>query len=164
MVRSLLVVIGLVAVVYLLFAHPQAQVKAPAVDVAAPTQDAVDAGLPVAVPAVPAGWRATSARYSPDTTEGLPTWHVGYLTRAKTYAGVDVAQGATPAWVEGIVGEDADRHGSRTVGGATWQLWRGQDDAGTRTSLVRTDDQVTRVVSTTGSRADLDALAGAVRG
>jgi hypothetical protein len=161
MVRSLLVCMALVGVVVLLFAHPKGAIERP-VDLGGATSDAAAAGLPVAEPTVPGSWKATSARYAPDTTEGLPTWHVGYLTSTEAAASVDVTQGATPAWIEGIVGDGAEEDGHRRVGGASWAVW---DVGGSAPhGLVLARGEVTTVVSGSAPMSQLTELAEGLRG
>jgi Protein of unknown function (DUF4245) len=161
MVRSMLVVLAVVAAVVLLFARPHGRIERP-VDLGGSVAQARAAGLQVSAPRLPAGWRATSARFSPDTAEGLPTWHVGYLTPDQTYAGVDVTRGATPAWVAGVVGSDAEPSGAREVGGTTWQVL--DPEGSTLKGLVRAQGDVTTVVSGRASARQLGVLAAAVTG
>lgn len=161
MVRSLLVVLAVVIAVVLVSQPRTGPIERP-VDVEAATQEAVDGGLPVRVPEVPDGWDPNGARFAPDTTEGLPTWHVGYVTPSGRYAGVDVTRGATPRWVGGV-SSDGREDGTRTVEGATWQqLSSGGDPE--RVSLVREQDGVTTVVGGTAPLEELDQLAAAVTG
>lgn len=161
-VRSMLAVLAVVAVVVLVFARPQGPIERP-VDLAGSVADARAAGLDVAAPRLPAGWRPTGARFAPDTAEGLPTWHVGYLTPDDTYAGVDVTRGATPAWVAGVVGdEDAEASGDRDVAGTPWQVWEAPGSS--VTGLVHARGDTTTVVSGRASGRQLAVLAAAVTG
>ena len=162
MVRSVLVVLVIVLVIGALAAREQGRIERP-VDVPEATARAAAAGLPVAEPQVPSGWEATDARYAPDTTEGLPTWHVGYLTPAEGSAVVDVTLGATPSWVEAVVGRGAEEQGEREVGGQAWQVLEDDGDP-VRTSLLREQDGVTTVVSGRADLAELEVLAGALSG
>jgi len=161
MVRSVLVVLAIVLVVALLAGRQGGRIERP-VDVAGATARAAAAGLPVSEPQLPSGWEATGARFAPDTTEGLPTWHLGYLTPREGSAVVDVTRGATPSWVQSVTGEGEDQ-GAREVGGQTWQLIDDGDEPA-RLSLVREQDDVTTVVSGRARLAELEALAEAVTG
>ncbi|SDQ69761.1 DUF4245 family protein [Quadrisphaera sp. DSM 44207] len=161
MVRSLAVVLLVVLAVVALTQQRSGRIERP-VDVAAAVQEAVAGGLPVRVPDVPEGWDPNGARFAPDTTEGLPTWHVGYVTPSGRYAGVDVTRGVTPRWLDGVTGEGREV-GTRTAAGATWQqLSAGGDPE--RVSLVREQDAVTTVVTGTATLEELDRLAAAVTG
>ena len=162
MVRSVLVVLAIVLVLGALAAREQGRIERP-VDVPDATARAAAAGLPVAEPRLPSGWEATDARYAPDTTEGLPTWHVGYLTPAEGSAVVDVTLGATPSWVEAVVGQGAEQQSEREVGGRAWQVLEDDGDP-VRTSLLREQDGVTTVVSGRADLAELEVLAGALAG
>jgi hypothetical protein len=158
MVRSLVVVLAVVAVVVLI-AQPRMQRIERPVPLDEVTAQAQAAGLPVTEPQLPEGWKATGARYAPDTAEGLPTWHVGYLTPEGRYAGVDVTRGATPRWIAGASASGREV-GTRTVDGETWRLLSNGEPA-ERRSLVLEQDGATVLVSGTAPLEQLDLLAEA---
>jgi len=124
LVRSLGIVLVLVAVVVLLVARhdsPPKTVDAAPLLVAARS----DAGFAVVDPAgAPDGWRLTSARYLPTSSETGAQWHLGWETEAETYAAVD--QGVRPA--ADVVTElvrDATRTGDGTGAWSGWAHWAG---------------------------------------
>lgn len=81
--------------------------------------------------ALPPGWRATSVDYVGGNDA---SWHVGLLTDAGKYVGIEEAQSSSERLVEQYVDEDAERGDDVTIGGETWETWT---DAGGDYALVR---------------------------
>lgn len=113
----------------------------PPVDYAGAAASARDDGaLAVLTPAaLPAGWRATSVRYTPGPHAH---WHLGVLTDDDEYVGleqvVDDAEDAAATFAPDTVAA-----GSVTVAGLRWLLRTSSDD---ETALVRSDGDVSTVV------------------
>ncbi|NAZ88799.1 DUF4245 domain-containing protein, partial [Kineococcus indalonis] len=156
MVLSMLVILGLVAVVVWAVPRPSS-VQQPPADVANAASGA--AGRLPFVPPVPAGldgWTPTSAEVN-RSTDDVATWHVGYRTDEGEHVAVEVARDATAAWRRAqTAGGAAD--GTLDVDGRPWERQL-QPDRG-RHSLVRTQDGVT-VIAT--GEADYPVLAELVR-
>jgi hypothetical protein len=70
---------------------------------------------------LPAGWIATSVRF--EDTPGKQSWHVGVLTDAKRYIGLEQAERTVPSMVEEFLGEDATEAGDVDVDGEQWARW-----------------------------------------
>jgi hypothetical protein len=159
MVRTLVVIVGLVALVVLLVPRPN-EVAMPTVDVASAAQAGVAAaGFPVSVPRdLPEGWTPTSARVQRGT-DGVMTWHLGYVTPSGLYAGVEQAAGATGAWEDRQV-TDGREAGTRVIDGRTW-IMRGRPDRGI-ISMVLRQENLTTVVTGRATQAELDELATAL--
>ena len=155
MVRSLLVVLAVVAVVMILAWRPDPEpVKvvdiAPAVSLAGMTAD-----FPVLVPTgLPDGWRATSARWEPTQESGPdPVLHIGYVTPADSYAQVSQSAAASTGYLD----EQTDRGrevGTAEIAASRWVRAESAD----RRSLVRQDRGVTTVVSGNASWDELTQL------
>ena len=161
MVLSMAVILALVALVLLLLPRPNA-VEQPPVDVRSAAVGAA-ATLPFdpVVPAgLPQGWKPTSA-YSKRSTDDVLAWHVGYLTPAGEYAAVEVAAGATDAWVRAQTSAPQPTAAQRrTVAGVEWrELYREDRD---RSTLLREDGGVTTLVTGGAGFEELSALAEAV--
>ena len=156
MVRTMAVVVGVVVVLVLLVPRPN-EVTQPAADVPSAAQRASQRlGVPVAVPAgLPAGWTATSARVQTGT-DGVLTWHVGYLTPAGQAAGVIQGAQPTAAW-EGAQVIDGAQRGSTAIDGRTWVL-RSRPDRGI-TNYVLRRPELTTIVTGRAPVADLTLLA-----
>lgn len=157
LVGSMLVVLVVVAAFVAIrsFARGNQDVAAPTVDYAAAAKQARSEGrLVVAAPhPMPKGWRATSARYSGASS---PTWHVGILTRAKTYVAIEEAQRPQGEMVAKQLARGARRVGTKTAGGETWSAWK----AAKGFALTRTIGQETLYVGgPAGEQATLE-LAG----
>ena len=54
-----------------------------------------DTGWKIEVPVLPAGWRANAVRFE-RSTDGLQTWHAGYVSPDDQYIAIEQTQGATP--------------------------------------------------------------------
>lgn len=78
-----------------------------------------------APPSLPAGWRASSATYAGGNDAH---WHLGMLTDAGKYVGIEESRASTQDLAEQYVDEAAVRGKDVTVAGQTWQTWT--DDGG----------------------------------
>lgn len=152
MVRSLALVLGVVAVVLLITLRPQPD----PVHVIDPTPTLLtaraQAAYPVLYPAgLDAGWRPTSARWQPtDASTPDPAWHVGFVTPDDEYA--QVGQSATTSAAYVI----EQTSGGRPAGSnGTWQRY---DNGNGTLSLVRVDGGVTLVISGTATWEVLEGL------
>ena len=70
--------------------------------------------------ALPQGWTATSASYSPGVS---PTWHLGTLTQSRKYVGVEEALASIEELARQHVDKDARRGADVVISGETWQTW-----------------------------------------
>jgi len=98
------------------------EIRQPAVDVASVALQARRAtGWAVSVPQVPAGWRATNARFE-SAADGVRTWHAGYLTPEGHYVSIDqtAVTGATDSWLSART-SNGHAEGTITAAGTTWQ-------------------------------------------
>jgi hypothetical protein len=157
MVRSLLVIGGLVLLLILLVPRVSS-VSGPPVDVAATAATvARDTGRPVLVAAgLPKGWEETSARYV-RSTGGLMTWHAGYRAPDGTYVAVEQAADATKAWVEAQTNR-ARRVGELTAAGRTWTTYA--RDGKVQNSMVDRRTGTGEVTTLLTGTADFDVMAG----
>lgn len=76
--------------------------------------------LVVAPKELPTGWKATSASYE---TGMSPAWHLGLLTDARKYVGVEEAQSSIEKLAQEHVDPAAERGKDVVIEGATWQTW-----------------------------------------
>lgn len=155
MLRTLAVVVAVVVGIVLLVPRPNS-VNQPPVDVARAAAAAADGlGFTPAVPAgLPPGWSATSAKVQRGT-DGVATWHVGYLTPAGRAGGYVQAARPTPAWENAQVTDGAEQ-GTVDVGGTAW-LTRSRLDRGI-TSLVLRGTGPRDVTTIVTGRATPDEL------
>ena len=162
MVWSMAVIVGIAVVILLLVPRPDA-LPVRSIDVASSaTELRPELGFAPAVPrGLDDGWVARDAQVQRGT-DGLPTWHVTYVTPSGEVAGIQQAARATPAWESRQV-TDGREQGTRSVAGVDWVI-RSRTDRGV-TSLVRRpsgSDPTTTVVTGSGSQAELDQLAASV--
>lgn len=134
MVRSLLVILGMVAVLVAIVPRTTG-ITQPPVDAASVVADAaMQAGLPFAAPVgLPSGWKATNARYAA-STDGLPTWQGGWSTPQGGYVAIRQTKTSSPAWLQAATGEGKPT-GQVQVGGRTWARYQATSPQ-PRTSLV----------------------------
>jgi uncharacterized protein DUF4245 len=160
MIRSLVVVGGVVVILVLIVPRPSA-VTQPPVDVAGIAQGAQSgAGFTLSVPAdLPAEWHATSARLL-DGTDNVRTWHAGYQTADAQYAAVEQAKNVTAVWLRANT-QGGDPVGTTTVAGATWTQYLHQNRL--QRTLLYVHGSVTTLVTGTASWADLTTLAARLR-
>ena len=144
MVGAMIVLVLVVAlfVAFRAINRTQPETEADAVDYTRPAEFAREqARFPVLAPAeLPEGWRATSVRFANGRDQA---WHVGFLTEADEYVGLEQADESAADLVEQHVDEDATEGGSVTVDGDEWRSWT---DEGGDSALVREGDEVTTLV------------------
>ena len=133
MVRSMVVILGMVAVLVAIVPRVQS-IQQPPVDAASVVADAVrQSGLPFDAPiGLPEGWSATNARYA-GSTDGLPTWQAGWDTPKDGYVAVRQTKNASPAWLQAAT-SGGQQTGTAEVAGRTWTRFYDAEDK--RTSLV----------------------------
>lgn len=107
---------------------------------------------------LPDSWRATSARTG--RTGDAVTWHLGFVTRAGEYAGVEQSDGDPQAVVDAVAA-DGTAAGTVTVDGLRWRRVEGGHPE--RRALVLDGDAVTTVVAGRASWYELRELAGALQ-
>lgn len=124
LVFSLLVTVGLVAVIYLMVPRAEGTFEDRSIDVAAAAQQA-GADRALAVPDVPETWKAKQAALTSD--EDVSIWQIHYTTENNRYASVVQAfmRDGSPVSSEWITArlEDQKANGSETLGGVNWTVY-----------------------------------------
>jgi hypothetical protein len=98
------------------------EISQPAVDVTSVAKQVRrEAGWAIEQPHLPAGWKATSARFE-SAADGVRTWHAGYLSPDGQYVSIDqtTATGATRTWISARTTKGRDE-GSLSAAGRTWR-------------------------------------------
>ncbi len=109
----------------------------------------------VAPRSLPPGWKATTVRF----TDGVRQhWHLGFLTAAGRYVGLEQADSPVRSMLEAYVDQEPSRGRPVTIGAATWATYT---DAGGDLSLVRRAGRTTTLV--VGHAVSKDELVGFVR-
>jgi hypothetical protein len=160
MVRSMGIVLAVVFVVVLVSwrALPEAVKEVDVTPVL--TQASAQAQFSVKSPAaLPEAWRPTSARWEPTQgSAGEPVLHIGYVTPAEQYAQVTQSVATGPVYLAEQTAQGVPE-GEVVIDDVTWQQYRGRS----RTSLVRSGDGVTTVVSGSAGLDELGILAASLR-
>ena len=99
-----------------------------------------------APPSLPAGWRATTARFDPQS------WHLGVFTDDDEYLGLEQVKVSADRAVDTFA-EGSKSAGTAVVDGETWDVRKGPKD---RWTYVREDGDRTMLVNGTTSRAELE--------
>lgn len=72
---------------------------------------------------MPAGWRATSAKY---TGGAGARWHLGILTSSEKYVGIEEARSTVADLLGRSVRGEAVKGKPVKIDGVSWQSWRGE--------------------------------------
>jgi Protein of unknown function (DUF4245) len=130
LVASLLVCLGIVAVIVALVPRG-APVEQPQVDYRLAASQAEDtAGLPLLAPPVPSAWRANSAELR--RSSGVASWYVGFVVPGNAFLAYTEGIKANPTWLATTL-ESAPAGGTLRLGGLTWRVYDQRDrgsDAG----------------------------------
>lgn len=162
LVRSLLVVGGLVALLIAVVPRVN-QVSQPPVDVAGTAaQVAADTGWPISVASgLPDGWKATSVRYV-RSTDGVMTWHAGYQAPSGNYVALEQTREATDGWVEAQTNR-ARRTGQLQAAGLGWDTYvRSGKVQNSLVHRAQGSAELTTIVTGTGTFEELTAFAEAL--
>jgi hypothetical protein len=161
MLRTMLVVLAFVVLIVLLVPRP-GQLPRPQVDVtsAASGVESQIGFRPIVPAGLPAGWTPTAAEVR-SGTNGVTAFHIGYLTKAGPYAGVDEAASVTQEWLDA---NDAAGTpvGEVTIDGVTWQQLYKEEQQYT-SLLLRRPGQVILVTTRQGGVETASTLARALR-
>ena len=111
----------------------------PSVDYASTVKSARPAAdFPLLAPtSLPAAWKATSVRFSPQS------WHLGVLTKAGNYIGLEQAKISVDRAVDEFA-KGSKTAGTTRIGSQTWELRKGPKDAIT---YVRAEAGLTTLVT-----------------
>jgi hypothetical protein len=159
LVAALIVSLGVVVLIVLVVVRPDGGSPDP-VDyraAAALAQGAVD--VPLAVPDLPATWRANRAELETAGSDGVTSWRIGFVTPSDQYLALDQGIAANPTWASALL-DGAHTTGTTTIAGIEWQVY---DRRYALVAEVGSDDDVSTVVlSGTASDTEFELFASAV--
>jgi hypothetical protein len=160
MIRTMLVVLAVVGLVYLLVPRPNRIVPPGADVVGAAAAATSELGFSPLVPQdLPPDWVATEAAVR-NAADGIKEFHIGYRSRAGQ-AGVEQATRLTDRFLE-INGAGGTRVADVTIDGNVWEQ-RYKAERAYTSLLLRRPNQVLLVTSKDGGLAQAELLARALR-
>lgn len=129
-----------------------------AVDYTGTVKEIQAAGQSVVYPSsLPAGWKATDARYTPGDQ---PTWAVPMLTKAGTFAGLQVERTPVLDVVHQYVDKNAHQGSLVTIHSSVGDTWLSWSDSGGDHGFSAKVGQDTVLVYGSASVSDLETLVG----
>lgn len=126
MIISMVVILAFV-MVWIAMVPRVNRISRPPADVAAVATYVRDqTGWPIVEPqGLPAGWYPSSVRYVA-STDGLMTFHAGYVSPDGNYVQLEQTQGATGRWVANEIGRGRPQ-GTLRAAGQTWEKFSRTD-------------------------------------
>jgi hypothetical protein len=159
MVRSLGLVLVVVAVILLLIWRPKPDEVKPVDPGPALTQARLSAPYDVYAPEpAPAGWTPTVARFEPAPPSN--DWTLGFVTASDEYAAVSQTDGGLQALLDAVA-PDAEPAGEATVNGQAYQRWEAPGQS--RRALAAAVSGSVLVVGGTAGWPELERLAASLR-
>ncbi|MEE2521624.1 DUF4245 domain-containing protein [Pseudarthrobacter sp. J75] len=116
------------------------------------------AGFTPATPDTGGSYRSNYARWESGTSDGVPTWEVGYLTPAGSFIGLVQTRAANPTWLAQVT-TNAPVTGTRDAGGQAWEI---RDTGQGEKNLILNHRGTTVVLSGPASLDEFGTLASAV--
>jgi hypothetical protein len=118
-------------------------------------------------PDLPKGWTANAAQLRTKSAGGIDDWHIGFISPAKQYVGLDQGFDAGDAWVATTL-ENIRATGATTIGGVKWVVYDNRNGESATDdityALVATHAHSTVVLSGTAKPAEFRAVAEATAG
>ncbi len=117
-------------------------------------------GKPVAAPRLPDGWWSNSARL--ETSEGVTSWYVGFVTPNNQYIGIRQTYEPNPTWVALQLAGNGKAEIIR-IAELDWEYWptlNPSNPPGTRErALLHLSDSVAVVIFGTAEWSELELIA-----
>jgi len=166
LVYSLIATLGIVIVIVLMVPRNNPGTVGKAVDwksVAA--QGAGAEPDPLLSPTLPKGWTANAAELRTGAASGIDDWHIGFISPAKQYVGLDQGFKADDTWI--VTELDGIRAtGSKTIDGVKWVVYDNRDGQSHSDNvtygLVATHGSSTVVLAGTAAPTDFNTVARAL--
>ncbi|MEY2698990.1 MAG: hypothetical protein RL720_946 [Actinomycetota bacterium] len=164
LVYSLLVTVGLVAVIY--FMVPRAEGEPNwKVDYIAQSEIASKSlGEELLVPAMPEQWRANAAELRNASNGQVTSWYIGFITPGDKFIAFNEAFDADATWVSNTL-KDYPATGDITIDGQLWTVYdnREMSDAGNvEYAMVTTAGRSTIVLFGNADNAEFEQLASSI--
>jgi len=164
LVYSLLVTVGLVAVIYFLVPRAEGEPNWQ-VDYISESQVASQSlGEDLLVPAMPEQWRANAAELRNAANGQVTSWYIGFITPTDKFIAFNEAFDANETWVSNEL-KDYPATGEVTIDGQVWTEYdnRSMSDAGNvQYALVTSSGRSTVVLFGTADNAEFLQLATSI--
>lgn len=161
LVYSLLVTVGLVAVIYFLVPRADGEPNWQVDYVAQSEIASKSLGESLLVPAMPEQWRANAAELRNATNGQVTSWYIGFITPSDKFIAFNEAFDANETWVANEL-KDYPATGTVTIDGQQWTVYdnRSMNDAGNvEYAMVTTLGRSTVVLYGTADDAEFEQLA-----
>jgi hypothetical protein len=123
-----LVVITMAVLAWVAMVPRVREISRPAVDVSSVARQVrQETGWAISQPRLPAGWKATNARFD-SAADGVRTWHAGYLSPDGQYLSIDQTEGtgASGSWISARTSH-GQAEGTLSSAGRMWQKLSSKD-------------------------------------
>ena len=164
LVYSLLVTVGLVAVLYFLVPRADGEPNWQVDYVAQSEIASTSLGESLLVPAMPEQWRANAAELRNATNGQVTSWYIGFITPSDKFIAFNEAFDANETWVANEL-KDYPATGTVTIDGQQWTVYnnRSMNDAGNvEYAMVTTLGRSTVVLYGTADDAEFEQLATSI--
>lgn len=164
LVYSLLVTVGLVAVIYFLVPRADGEPNWQVDYVAQSEIASKSLGESLLVPAMPEQWRANAAELRNATNGQVTSWYIGFITPSDKFIAFNEAFDANETWVANEL-KDYPTTGTVTIDGQQWTVYdnRSMNDAGNvEYAMVTTLGRSTVVLYGTADDAEFEQLATSI--
>ncbi|MDH6424326.1 hypothetical protein M2114_000443 [Aurantimicrobium minutum] len=164
LVYSLLVTVGLVAVIYFLVPRADGEPNWQVDYVAQSEIASTSLGESLLVPAMPEQWRANAAELRNATNGQVTSWYIGFITPSDKFIAFNEAFDANETWVSNEL-KDYPATGTVTIDGQQWTVYdnRSMNDAGNvEYAMVTTLGRSTVVLYGTADDAEFEQLATSI--
>ena len=164
LVYSLLVTVGLVAVIYFLVPRADGEPNWQVDYVAQSEIASTSLGESLLVPAMPEQWRANAAELRNATNGQVTSWYIGFITPSDKFIAFNEAFDANETWVANEL-KDYPATGTVTIDGQQWTVYnnRSMNDAGNvEYAMVTTLGRSTVVLYGTADDAEFEQLATSI--
>lgn len=164
LVYSLLVTVGLVAVIYFLVPRADGEPNWQVDYVAQSEIASKSLGESLLVPAMPEQWRANAAELRNATNGQVTSWYIGFITPSDKFIAFNEAFDANETWVANEL-KEYPATGTVTIDGQQWTVYdnRSMNDAGNvEYAMVTTLGRSTVVLYGTADDAEFEQLATSI--
>lgn len=164
LIYALLASVGILLVMVLVLPRDDSPIERNVDYAATASQAQADSPMPLASPELPDTWVSNEVRWSPDPSDGVPTWYAGFIIDNSSFAGFTQAYQANDTWLYQQL-DEALATGTRDIAGVQFTVYdRTGDEDVSRLRRYQMSGQVgdsTVIIYGTAADDDLVTLATA---